>query len=227
MTLTTDAAVEAPAVDPVDVNTGEPVEGVTPGASAPEQGAVTQPTPAPVQVAQPKPEPKAPARDNAELQWLRATVSQLAEQNRATQAKLREYEYAELDPEEAQKRMLEEQKKEFEAQRQAWENQTALQQWKEYFGQFEPPADALVGDDPVQWTDKVLTHQQQKIKDLLDTVAALKKAQETKEVPKVTAKQGGGVPGKTIWDLSLDEIENLAEQARFGRITGKDLPPIA
>jgi len=175
---------------------------------------------------EPEPEPQKPDFTGRELEWLRTTVQRqnsLIEQLRQERD---EYELAGMDPDEAAQKRIERLQAELDQQRQAEQARQARQEWQQYYTQFGVPEEALVGDDPIQWQHATLTHLQEKAAKALEQVAALKKVQESPRAPKVSSKPGSQPNKKTVWDYSFDEINQMADEIRFGQRDPGDIPPM-
>jgi hypothetical protein len=166
------------------------------------------------------------ARENA---WLRQTLADSTSRIDALTAQLDELEISQLPDDEAGLELVRRREERLQERERKLQEQQHKQQWRTYFEAFDVPPEIFEeSDDPIQWQHGVLTHQQQKIVELLDTVAAVKKVQEQSSVPKpkVTAKQTSSAPHETLWDIPLDKILKMGEQARHGLITAEDLPPL-
>jgi predicted RNase H-like nuclease (RuvC/YqgF family) len=217
--------IEEPVVTPTEPVVTEGQEGA-PAAAATEEveeEILDTPTTAPAQTEQPW--------MKKELEWLRRSVSDLSAANQRLQTELEEFETAGMEPEDAAARKVQRMQQELDAER----ARSANQQWKEYCLQFGIEPERLTGEDPVGWLHETLTDQQSKLTaeqkrtaELMKTVAALKKAQTKPDVPKVTSGTGQAATNKkTVWDYSLDEIEQMAEAAAFGQLDPADIPPLS
>lgn len=217
-------------VSPTQVE-GQPVDGaVVEGGQTPTAPVTEQPT-QPVKEtpeASAKTESTVDAQAAWENQWLRQTVTQMAEQLRQSQAEMQQYVMAGMDDAEKQAYLLQQKEQQLTTEQRTWQETVEREQWSRYYTQYLPTGVQLQGATPVEWQHGVLTHLYNSNETLRKEVEALKAklTNPNPNPPKISALTPAPVARKQAEQFTLKDIQRIQEQALLGAVDANDFPSI-
>lgn len=187
-------------------------------------------------VATPEPEPtfrtpgqpaQAPIDPAVEAEWLRqqyaATMQQLAE----ARQQLEDFELSGLEGEELDRERFRRQQEQFQQQMRDWQVAQAVQEWRNYYGQYTPYAgqvELASMNDPIQMGHQIMANMATRIHTLEQENNSLRGvATQPPAAPPVTTGSGGSPGKRTYLQMTPEEREQARVRIRMGITSVDDL----
>lgn len=160
----------------------------------------------------------------SEMDMLRRTFANTAQENERMRQELEALQTASMSEEERQRYDLDKRSRDLQSREEQLAQMRYAQELYSYYSQFVP-ANAITGNDPADWQHSVLTSLVNENKQLKAQVASLRGSTKPgANAPKVGVGGGGKVSQKSVFDMTYAERQALLDRARMGDIRPEDYP---